>query len=111
MPEQLAQLPEEESSVPSEQVAVADPVEQQESEVADDVNFRLVPVRSAQAKATSDNSPAFKMVPVSDVPGSGFGNGDGWQRFANGSLFDQIKGLLALVGLFYLATLLVGRRE
>ena len=111
LPEQLAQLPEEESSVPSEQVAVADPVEQQESEVADDVNFRLVPVRSAQAKATSDNSPAFKMVPVSDVPGSGFGNGDGWQRFANGSLFDQIKGLLALVGLFYLATLLVGRRE
>lgn len=111
LPEQVAQLPEEESSVPSEQVSAADAVEQQESETVDGANFRLVPVRSAQAKATSDTLPAFKMVPVSDVPGSGFGNGDGWQRFANGTLFDQIKGLLALVGFFYLATLLVGRRE
>jgi hypothetical protein len=74
-------------------------------------DFRLVPVRSAHSKSSADSSAGFKMVPVSDVPGNGLGSGTGWQRFTRGTLFDQIKGLLALVGLFYLATILVTRRE
>jgi hypothetical protein len=45
------------------------------------------------------------------VPGNGLGSGTAWQRFTRGTLFDQIKGLLAFVGLFYLATILVTRRE
>jgi len=110
VPDQVAQLPEEESSVQSEELA-ADSVEEPAGEIAGDADFRLVPVRSSQSKVSTDSSPRFKMVPVSDAPSSGFGNGAGWQRFTSGTLFDQIKGLLALVGLFYVATLLVGRRE
>ena len=73
--------------------------------------FRLVPVRSARQQPAVDSSTGFKMVPVSGPLGHGMGSGTGWQRFTQGTLFDQIKGLLALVGLFYLATILVARRE
>lgn len=104
-------LPQEELADPSQQLAAVDPMEEQASDIVDEADFRLVPVRSSQAKVSTDSSPSFKMVPVSDASGSGFGNGAGWQRFTSGTLFDQIKGLLALVGLFYVATLLIGRRE
>jgi hypothetical protein len=109
--DEVDQLPQGESADPSQQLAAVDPMEEQASEIVDESNFRLVPVRSSQAKVSTDSAPSFKMVPVSDASGSGFGNGAGWQRFASGTLFDQIKSLLALVGLFYVATLLVVRRE
>jgi len=111
VPNRLAQLPPEESSAPSQELAAADSIEEQTSEIAGKSEFRLVPVRSPQSKVSTDSSPGFKMVPVSDIPNSGFGSGTSWQQFASGTLFDQIKGLLALVGLFYVATLLVSRRE
>jgi len=111
VPNRLAQLPPEESSASSQGLAAADSIEEQTSEIAGKSEFRLVPVRSPQSKVSTDSSPGFKMVPVSDIPDSGFGSGTGWQQFASGTLFDQIKGLLALVGLFYVATLLVSRRE
>ena len=91
LPEQVAQLPEEEAPLPSEETAVVETDELQGNESVDATNFRLVPVRSSQSPVTSDATPAFKMVPVSDGPDSRLGNGDGWQRFANGNLFDQIK--------------------
>ena len=111
VPDTVAQLPQQqESSADSQELAASDSIGEQTNETVRESRFRLVPVRSAQQPAV-DSSTGFKMVPVSGPLGHGMGSGAGWQRFTRGTLFDQIKGLLALVGLFYLATILVARRE
>lgn len=81
--------------------------------------FRLVPVHPKHASTSLfDQQPVsvgsdtrFKMVSSSDQSGTGAQGERMWRRFAGDSIFDQAKSILALLGVFYIAMLLIRRSE
>ncbi|MEO2022055.1 MAG: serine protease [Pirellulaceae bacterium] len=68
-------------------------------------DFRLVPVRA------NEGDPRFKMVPVNNPLGSEQVGKMTLQELVGTTMYEQIRSLLALVGLFYLGIFLTRRSE